>query len=328
MSQPSCPKNSELGALQASYETNPAHARDLLGFIGLFILAGRVVLVMGVMQDNIRDQLLVGGGGLLLLAVGVRIYFAFRGRLNVSAAVYEDGFIFTDRRRQPISCRWDNVTEVYETITYSGQRMSHPRWWTYTVHQSGGQSVKLDNAIRQVRKLGLTIQQEVAKRLLPRTIEAYKAGETVTFSSNIGLNRQGLVTGSTLLPWEQVKRITFSQMGNLQIQKKDYPGIWKTIVHAKIANYPTCTAMIHQLVELKLAAIPPVVYEAGQRPVHVTQPADTLGGIGGISARLGVDVRDLFMEGYTMEDIQGVLQGDYSLEEMQKKPGRGSRPKR
>ncbi|MBN1220129.1 MAG: hypothetical protein JXM69_14470 [Anaerolineae bacterium] len=330
MSQPSYPKNSDLGTLQANYETNPAHARDLLGFIVLFALAGLVVLVMGVTQNDIRNQLLIGGGGLLLLAVGMRIYFAFRGRLNVSAAVYDNGFIFTDRRRRPISCRWDDITEVYETITYSGRRMSHPRWWAYTVQQSGGQSVRLDNAIKGVRSLGLTLQQEVDKRLLPQAIAAYKAGETVAFGPHLGLNRQGLVAGSKLLPWEQVTEIKFSQMGNLQIHQKGRLRAWLTIIHSKIANYPTLKAMMRQAVELNPSATPPVIHDASQRPVPSTQPADIAqGNIGSISARLGVDVRELLMEGYTMTDIQGVLQGEYDLDELRRrKPGRAARKRK
>ena len=323
MNQPQYPKNNELGALKSDYKNNPAYARDLLGFIILFVLAGVIVLVIGFMQNNVRDQLPIMGGGLLLLAIGVKLYFDFRGRLRVSAAVYDDGFVFTDRRNRPILCRWDDVTEVYETVIYRGRRLGHPRWWRYTVHRNGGRPIKLDDAITGVRKLGLVIQKEVDKRLLPQAVEIYKTGETVMFGPQIGLNRQGLVFGQKLLPWKQVTEIKFSKLGSLQINQRDQRRAWKIIPHPKIANYPTLKAMLHQVGELDPSATLPVIHDPQQPPPIPAQAgtAGPPGSIGDLSARLNYDVRELLMAGYSLPQIYGVLQGEYTLEELwQKKP--------
>ena len=132
----------QMGKLQASYENNRAYAMDLLGFIILFGLAGLATLIAGFMQKRVPDKLLIVGIGLIPLAVGGRIYIAFRGRLRASAEVYDDGFIFTDRRNRRITCRWNEVVEVYEKITYQDtRRMRHPKWWTYTVCMAGGRQV-------------------------------------------------------------------------------------------------------------------------------------------------------------------------------------------
>ena len=48
MNQPQYPKNNELGALKSDYKNNPAYARDLLGFIILFVLAGVIVAKPGI----------------------------------------------------------------------------------------------------------------------------------------------------------------------------------------------------------------------------------------------------------------------------------------
>jgi len=40
------------------------------------------------------------------------------------------------------------------------------------------------------------------------------------------------------------------------------------------------------------------------------------GSIGDISARLGFDVRDVWMSGYSDEQINAVLTGDYTLNEL------------
>jgi hypothetical protein len=43
------------------------------------------------------------------------------------------------------------------------------------------------------------------------------------------------------------------------------------------------------------------------------------GDIGEISARIGYDVRDLYMEGYKREDINGILRGEYDLEALRRR---------
>lgn len=329
MSQPLYPPNSELGALTAGYENNPAYARNLLGFIILPAVAGVIVLVMGFMQDNVRDQLPIIAGGLVLLALGARLYFDYRGRLRVSAAVYEDGFIFTDRRNRSITCRWDDITEVYETIIYRDQRMRHPRWWRYTVHRSAGEPIKLDNALQHPQKLGLTIQKEVKQRRLPQAVEIYKSGETVKFGPQIGLNRQGFVSGQKLLPWAEVADISFSRLGTLEIKQQGQRGVWKVIPHPKIANYPTLKALLHQIGELDPSIPPPVIHDPQQPPAPPTGAAATgPKNIGELSARLNYDVRELLMAGYTRYDIEDVLQGKCTLEQLRQRKPSGKKMKR
>ena len=71
------PQDPELGALQATYENDPAHGHDLLGFPALFLVAGLIVLVLAFRQDLLRDQLTLIAGGLLGLAVGVKLLADF-----------------------------------------------------------------------------------------------------------------------------------------------------------------------------------------------------------------------------------------------------------
>ncbi len=328
MSQPLYPKTNELGTLKTTYENNPAYARNLLGFIILLVLAGVIVLAMGFMQNNARDRLPLMAGSLLPLALGVKVYFDFRGRLRVSAAVYDDGFVFTDHHGQRITCRWDDVTDVYETIIYRDQRQRHPRWWRYTVHRREGEPIKIDDALQRPKAVGSTIQDEVKKRWLPRATEIYKSGETVTFGPHLGLNLQGIVAGQKVLPWEDVADIRFSRQGTLQIAQKGRRGAWKVIPHPKLANPPTLKAMIHQIVQANLAAAPPGIHDPQQQPAAPAGMA--LGGpgsIGDLSTRLNYDVRELLMEGYSLPQIYAVLEGEYTLEELlQKKPRKKDNP--
>ena len=53
------------------------------------------------------------------------------------------------------------------------------------------------------------------------------------------------------------------------------------------------------------------------------QPMGSAESIGSISMRLGDDVRDVWGKGYSDEQVNGVLTGKYSLEEMYKMPPAG-----
>ncbi len=320
----------ELGDLETLYENNRGHARDLLGFVGLFLITGLVVVGLGVTQDYARDQLLIVVGGLLLLTAGLGFYFAYRRRLNVSAAAYEKGFLFTDQRNQRIAWRWDEITEVYETITYQSSRMRIPRWWTYTIHKAGGDSLKLDQAIKNNRGLALRIQNEISQRLLPQMIQRYQTGETLTFGPLLGFNRQGIVSKDNLLPWEHIDKIKFTQLGNVQITQKGQNRPWSIVLHAKIANYPILKTLLPQVIASNPATMRPTLDAPAENlPPQAQSKPKPEGGIGNISARLGMDVRILLMEGYTMKEIQGVVRGDYSLDELrQRKPRKTKRKKR
>ena len=50
------------------------------------------------------------------------------------------------------------------------------------------------------------------------------------------------------------------------------------------------------------------------------QPMGSSESIGSISVRLGEDVREVWEKGYSNEQVNGVLTGKYSLEEMYKMP--------
>jgi len=53
------------------------------------------------------------------------------------------------------------------------------------------------------------------------------------------------------------------------------------------------------------------------------------GGIGNISARIGYDVRELLMQGYSMPEIHGIMRGEYTVHELlEMKPGQPARRRR
>jgi hypothetical protein len=74
-----------------------------------------------------------------------------------------------------------------------------------------------------------------------------------------------------------------------------------------------------QLANHLIAAIPPLE----RRSITGWPP----GSIGDVSARIGYDVRDLILAGYSEDQIQGLLDRQYALDELlAQRPGRAAEP--
>ena len=69
------------------------------------------------------------------------------------------------------------------------------------------------------------------------------------------------------------------------------------------------------LVAIAIAVIIGILYSATKIRRKPARPLPS-GSIGDVSVRIGYDVRDLYMAGYTTEEINGILNGEYSLEEL------------
>jgi hypothetical protein len=331
MSQMLYPAKNELGTFKSTYANNPAHAMNLLGFVVLCLLAAAALLVMWRVQRSFPDRLILASGSVLMVIAAAGLLLVIVGRLNISAAVYEHGFILTNQWRQQAPCRWEDVTEVYETVIYRDHEKRYPQYWRYTVLRKDGRPIRLDNAINHNRKLGMLIQKQVHRRLLPQLTRAYEAGETVAFGHRIALNQRGIVCAGELLPWDRVTEITYSRQRDLHLSIRAGHRPSRRVPHKDIANYDTLKAMVRKALDLRSSSTRPIIHDERQPKPSAVIPASEISpnSIAGLSMRLGCDVRDLFIEGYSLKDVQGVLQGDYTLEEVrQRKPGRWARWKR
>lgn len=311
-----------LGSLKRAYGPNKVNARMILYAIPLFVVVGVVFFVGGLGRERARDFVAFVCGGSGMLAVAAGLFWGYWRQLGVRAEVYDEGFVWKNWIGAPRVVRWDDVIAVYEFIGYY-RHYRHANQWVYTVHTRDGGRVKLTMAVENVNGLGLLVLSETGKRLLPRLLETYRSGGTVQFGEQFGINSRGFVSEQQVLPWEQTEKIAFRARGDLFIYRKGQRVPWKMLIHSKIANYPTFRAMIYEIVSAKPAEARPIIEDA-HPPTPPREPVRG-GGIGDLSARLGADVRDLLRDGYRMEDIHRVLDGEITLEELLSAPPRRGR---
>jgi len=297
--------STELGSLKTTYGPNRANAKIILYVMPVFFLVGLVFI----------GKLWVATVVMWLIAGG--LFWGYRAQMNAKAGIYDYGLTAKDWLGRTFSFRWDQVAEVYEFIGYdqrSAARTERPIQWAYTVHTKDGQQIKLDMAYEKTHNLGITVLAESGKFLLPAAQATFKSGGTVPFGGQVGLNTRGFASGSETLAWADVEKVRFSRTGDLFIHKKGQRLPWKLVMHNRIANFPVFQALLREAIKGTPAE---AVLEGSNEPPR-PQSGQAAANIGTVSSAIGYDVRDLLMEGYTMPEIQQVVKGEITLEELRR----------
>lgn len=309
---PPAPLN--LGNLQKTVGHNRTNAQIILITMLVFIAVGIFFILMGTGRKRPNDVIGFVGGGVGMLVIAAGLFWAWRAQLRVKCEVYERGFALTSWLGRSTLCRWNDITQVYEFVGYY-RNTFRPNHWVYTVWTRDGQEIKLDMALSNVSGLGAILFNSVTERLLAQGLDTYRSGGTISFGDEIGIHARGFVSGQQELAWADVEKIQFGKTKDLIIYQTGKRTPWKWIIHSKIANYPVLAMTILHI------AKPPVT-QAVIEGVTVRSPKPTpgalSGSIGDISGRLGYDVRELLMDGYSMEQIHEILDGIISLEELQR----------
>jgi hypothetical protein len=318
MSHRSSPGTEGLGSLKASYGSSRENAALLVIAVAACALGGLVLLGVGLTRDTMREVVVLSGGGLLALLLGGVLLFMYQREGRAGIEVFDEGFVYTDRRKRRHVARWDDVTEVYEMLVYRRpERRSGVIGAKYTVHLADGRQLKLGVSIQDIRSFGATLKAEVHQRLLPQAIDTYKAGRSVSFGPKLSLHREGVTCDGEKLPWREVSGIDLREGAKVGQVGQRRP--WRSVPSWDVANKFVLKDLL-RVIELKpegreLPGTLKAEAPTGKKPKGA--------GIGNISARIGYDVRELLMLGYSMEEIHGIERGEYDVRELlSRKPGK------
>jgi hypothetical protein len=139
----------------------------------------------------------------------------------------------------------------------------------------------------------------------------YGAGERLPFGPRVALAQGTLHLPGGSLPLNTLDELRLDADGNVLIRRlggEDPPTL---VPAAEVWDADWFVRVANRLIE----AIPYV-----QRRSSTGWPP---GSIGDLSARLGTDVRDLLIMGYTDHQIRGVLRGEYTLDELRRQRPKG-----
>ncbi len=222
----------QLGTFQGTYAPTVGSTTGtvifgvIMGIIGLalFFVGGGSVADGGIVGVIFGVLLLAGGG-----------YVLYRGYDNAgkSVQVYADGLVSITRqgtgafRWDQIIGTWQSVTRHYRNGIYTGT--TH----IYTIQGADGRKAVFNDALRNVERLGNTIQQETFKHLFPRAVMSFMAGQSLNFGK-LTISQQGVSNGREVVPWGEIKQFRLHQ-GVISISKQ---GKWFNWSNATVAQTP------------------------------------------------------------------------------------------
>src|SRR6266704_2856426 len=194
----------------------------------LTILNARTVLVLSLIG-------ILGGAGLVASDYLLRVYTFTEGLVRVKGNT-------TD------VIRWDQIKTIWQKVNkrYLGT-FQFGTTHVYTVQRDDGKKFRFNNGLSKVDALGNTLTQEVNRRLLPKAIDTYNAGEPVTFGKH-SVTIHGISNGEEIILWNQVKNIQVNK-GTLAINKDGQWLNWTSIKVSGIPNFPVFMSLVDYIMK-------------------------------------------------------------------------------
>jgi hypothetical protein len=221
-----------LGALTGVYKprlTNP------LFIIGMTIAA--IVVDIAILIAILQTGWIVY---VFVVLPFVAVVYAIRGIIDSNLRVYTftEGLIRAKGKALDV-IRYDQVAQVffisrkgsYGTVSY-----------TLTLVRSDGARFKISNTIQYINTLGSTVQSEVVRRHMPQALQAFKAGNTLSFGP-LTVNTQGIGNGRGILPWNMVQPIIL-QRGFLIVKQIGQNSNFARVKVTEVPNLPVFLGIV------------------------------------------------------------------------------------
>jgi hypothetical protein len=141
----------------------------------------------------------------------------------------------------------------------------------------------------------------------------HDAGERISFGPRVALAKGALHLPGGSLPLNTLDKLRLDTDGNVLVHRLGWDEAPIVVPAAEVEDIDLFVRATNHLVQ----AIPYL-----QRRASTGWPP---GSIGDLSVRIGTDVRELMIVGYTDRQIRGVLRGEYTLDELYKRRPKGKR---
>lgn len=193
----------------------------------------------------------VNGGGVLILLLFTLfflaggLYYLLRPILFSDAVyLYTNGFIYHKKERYDVY-RWSDLAEIWQQVTkryYNGVYTGTTH--KYTVHRKDGTQLILNDRFAKVEQLGNIISQQIYRNLFPVCLDAYRAGQVLTFGP-VSISQQGVSNGKEWLPWQEVKDFSVNR-GILTVKRQGKMLTWCSYPASKIPNLAVLMGLLEQ----------------------------------------------------------------------------------
>jgi hypothetical protein len=121
----------------------------------------------------------------------------------------------------------------------------------YTIQLRDGRKLTFTSYLDGIEQLGATIVKETVCRLLPKSLVAFDAGDTLDFGP-FQLSHTGISEGKPSLTWEQVGEACIDSEGLVAIWKREESGCpWMWTTAENVPNVHVLIPMVNEIVGRK-----------------------------------------------------------------------------
>jgi hypothetical protein len=179
---------------------------------------------------------------------------------------------------EEVSATWYDVTHVWQAITRHSANGS-PTYtdYRYTVRLADGRSrafrgtltaraarasgaVQLESTAGMttpvtIEQLGRLLEIGVTRAQLPKAIDRFNAGKTVSFGP-VKVTPRGITAGHQSLPWSQIGEVQ-TRKGVVSVKKSGKWLAWKRLPVSEIPNYFVFDALVRGILAQRPPTAPP-----------------------------------------------------------------------
>jgi hypothetical protein len=143
---------------------------------------------------------------------------------------------------------WEEIKSVYNNGNHAHHGGRNSRlFFGYSVMLDDGRRFRFGPYISHAEELGIAIEQEATRHLLPKAQKAYYSGEDLDFGG-IQLSLRGWNKKSSLVAWDRVTKIYIDERAWFTIETRSMPTtLWIVISLNKVCNLHLLLALLSQI---------------------------------------------------------------------------------
>jgi hypothetical protein len=233
-----------LGRRKATFEPR----RELLKvLVVVFIITGAGGLLCFILA--LAGPLADGGIALamFMLPTGIGGAWWCLSMLTLKVVLHEGGLAHTHYGKERL-IPWDEIRTVKQDINeIYRDGVYQTTTYLYTLELNDGTRIKYSNyRLQKVEKLGSAIMDQTSQVIFPRAMKQFEKGKVVDFGP-LGVSRDGLHYGSSLLEWEDVEGVKIHE-GYITMRKRGKWLRWCNIAASSIPNLLVFLSLVNQTV--------------------------------------------------------------------------------
>jgi hypothetical protein len=137
-------------------------------------------------------------------------------KASKTLVLYRDGFACQTGSEPPHIWRWDEITTIVSNVNLPTRVVQH----SYTLTKKSGESIVLDETLKDITDIIDPIKRNVSALLLPPLTAQYNSGQTVTFGIVNIQHQNGIQISGKTSPWDDIMDIKVER-GRFRITMRD-----------------------------------------------------------------------------------------------------------